>query len=354
MVSATITPQTEQLAAAMSEDGNSSSSTLCQELSACCRSDSVSEDGLRAIIERHEVAPNNSITDYKFFHEACRNERLTEGIIRCLLEYFPNAIKYTHEERGYTPLHTAINNKHVTLGVVQLLIDAFPDCLHHEDNNGCMPLHLFCINSFADEEVAEESIKMIVEMCPESVQHARRIGLPIHYAAGYRSLEICRLLIEAYPGSERIASDYGSLPLHWACENNAVETVEFLLNLYPESINMGDDYGYDTPIQKAISGLPSRRRNLAAGIEVMHFLLERNPDALSDARSFSPLHIAIFCRLWFDKFSYLNRINESKNKVLDAVRLLIDEFPDSLHREDNEGRMPLHFFSLAIFSFSQC
>ncbi len=150
------------------------------------------------------------------------------------------------------------------------------------------------------------------------------------------------MLVEAYPGSERITDKYGNLPLHRACETNTVETVECLLELYPESINMGD--GYNAPIQQAISGLPFRRSNLAAGIEVMHFLLERNPDALTDAGSVSPLHIAIACRLWFD--SYLIRINKSKNKVVDAVRHLIDAFPDSLRREDNEGLMPLHFFSL--------
>ena len=329
----------------MSEEGNSSSqSTLWQELSAYCKSDSFSEDGIRAIIERHGVAPNNStINNYDFFHEACRNERVTEGIIRCLLDYFPDAVRNIEEQRGRLPLHTAINNTHVTLGVIQLLIDAFPDSLRHECNDGCMPLHLFCLNNFVGEEVAEESIKMIVEKCPESVRHANELGLPIHFAAGYRSLEICRLLLEVYPESERIASDYGRIPFHWACEYNTVETVDYLLDLYPESINVGD--GYYTPIQQAISGLPFRRRNLPAGIEVIHFLLERNPDALSDAGSFSPLHIAISCR-WLSHQSYLISINKMKSNVVDAVRLLIDAFPDSLRREDNEGRMPLHLLSL--------
>jgi ankyrin repeat protein len=328
----------------MSEDGNSSSSTLCQELSACCRSDSVSEDGLRAIIERHEVAPNNStINNYAFFHEACRNERLTEGIIRCLLEYFPNAIRGIEEycQYGYLPLHTAINNEHVTLGVVQLLIDAFPDSLLHQCNDGWMPLHLFCLNKFVDEEVTEESIKMIVDKCPESVRHSASIGLPIHFAAGYRSLEICRLLLEVYPESERIASDYGQLPFHWACENNTVETLKYLYELYPESINVAG--GHNSPIYNTIFGLPYRRSgNPTTGMEVLQFLLERNPDALGSTGE-TPLHIACKHGAWF----HWARVHHTeKHIIVDAVRLLIDAFPDSLRREDDEGRLPLHLLCL--------
>jgi hypothetical protein len=75
-------------------------------------------DGLREIIERHGAAPKNNDPDpgdidYEFFHEACRNERVIEGILRYLIEYFPNAVRdadgyvSSEEERvgGCTPLH---------------------------------------------------------------------------------------------------------------------------------------------------------------------------------------------------------------------------------------------------------
>ena len=61
--------------------------SLSNELTEFCKSNSLSEDGLREIIERHGLTPNNipNITDYKFFFVACHNERVTEGIIQYLL-----------------------------------------------------------------------------------------------------------------------------------------------------------------------------------------------------------------------------------------------------------------------------
>ena len=117
---------------------------LEEDLTKFCRSESLSEDGLRAIIERHGIAPNNNdhITNNKFFRSACRNERITEGILQYLLKYFPNAVRHAGE-RGRLPLHNICLNKNVTRGMVQLLIDAFPDSVRHENNKGCLPLHYF-------------------------------------------------------------------------------------------------------------------------------------------------------------------------------------------------------------------
>eukprot|EP00984_Skeletonema_dohrnii_P019433 scaffold9286_cov79-Skeletonema_dohrnii-CCMP3373.AAC.1 len=88
-------------------------SMLSDELLRLCQSDSLSEDGLREIIERRQ---NNE-----------------EGIIQCLIKYFPAAASAT-DEIGRSPLHLACGyNKNVTPGVVQLLIDATPDFVHSED-----------------------------------------------------------------------------------------------------------------------------------------------------------------------------------------------------------------------------
>ena len=90
--------QTISLIATMNESGNNNrqsaaGSLLKMELYAYCRSDSLSEEGLRHIIERHGLTPPNNnnphISDYVFFLEACRNERVTEEILEYLLEYFP-------------------------------------------------------------------------------------------------------------------------------------------------------------------------------------------------------------------------------------------------------------------------
>jgi hypothetical protein len=167
----------------MSGDGNNDRSQsigdLLKNLVELCRSESLSEKGLREIIGVHGFggAPHNhndpnNINNYPFFfHEACYNERVTEGILRCLLEYFPNAVRFA-DKRGRLPLHYICHNKHVTLSMVQLLIDAFPDSLSHEDNGGCMPLHSSCLNKNMDEEGGLEILKLLLKRYPESVRHA--------------------------------------------------------------------------------------------------------------------------------------------------------------------------------------
>jgi ankyrin repeat protein len=210
------------------------------ELWEFCGSDSLSEEGLHELIERHGWGPNNNlnISNYDFFLGACQNENANEGIIRCLLEYFPAAISATDDE-GRTPLHSACWNKNITLNIVQLLIDAAPNSVRTvEATDGLIPLHYFCWNNDEDEITAMEILKLLLEKCPESVGHASRNGrLPIHLAAWKRSPDFCRVLIEKYPGSERIADDSGMMPLHKACENNSVATVKYLYKLHPDAIN---------------------------------------------------------------------------------------------------------------------
>jgi ankyrin repeat protein len=181
------------------------------------------------------LEPNNPVSNYKFFLRACRNEKANEGIIRCLLEYFPAATSATDyyngrsplhlvfnknitpnvsegrircllqyfpqgasatDDEGRSPLHCACSNKNITLNIVQLLIDAAPNSVRTvEDNNGWMPIHCLCRNNNVDEIIAIEILKLLVEKCHESVRRASWNGdRPIHYAAMTRSPEFCRVL----------------------------------------------------------------------------------------------------------------------------------------------------------------
>ena len=111
----------------MSEVNNSSGQSaaellLSNKLFSFCKSDSLLEEGLRKIIERH---PNNISDD--------------EGTV-------PNAASVNVDVYGCLPLHHACFNKNVTLGIIQLLIEAAPDTVRSVDNNGCVPLHFICHN----------------------------------------------------------------------------------------------------------------------------------------------------------------------------------------------------------------
>ena len=172
---------------------------LEDELNGFCGSESLSEDGLRVIIERHKAAPNtNDPADrkYHFFLATCYNERVTEGVLRYLLEYFPNAVRF--QGALGTSIHSICNNKNVTLGMVQLLIDAFPESLCRENISGCTPLHVLCLTEPLDDNVRLEILKLLLQKCPESVRRAAgNDNLPIQAAAAFQSPEFCRILIEA-------------------------------------------------------------------------------------------------------------------------------------------------------------
>ena len=322
----------------MSGEGNTSSQSvnaLLGELYEFCRSESLSEDALLEIIERHGCAPNNNDPDirYEFFHEACYNVRVTEGILRILLKYFPTAARFVYEDggelplhyRGNMPLHTISINRNVTLGMVQLLIDAFPDSVSHENREGWIPFHTLCYHRNVDEEAGLEILKLLLKKCPDSVQRADEYGfLPIHLAALYQSLEFCRILVDAYPGSvRRMPDNDGGLPFHLACLD--VAKVKYLYQLYPDSINVADNNGY-YPIHYAIKGLKYRKRS-AAAMEAVQFLLDCDPNVpLQELDNKLPLYYV--CR-WAT-----NGNTPNLNAYLKILQILYDAHPEAI--ESNE------------------
>ena len=289
------------------------------------------------------MEPNNPVSNYKFFLRACRNEKANEGIIRCLLEYFPAATGATNNG-GCTPLHCACWNKNITLKIVQLLIDAAPDSVRTVDNYGRMPIHRLCRDNDVDEIAAMEILKLLLEKCPESVRHADNLGeLPIHKACGSRSPEFCRVLIEKYPGSERIADNYGKMPLHFACWDHTVATVEYLYKLHPDAIyHESTDGRY--PIHSGIDAL-SNSKNRAAAVHVVKFLLDCDPNVMLqkfqivDGQRCSLLHYA--CLQEYD--------DSNIEAGIQVMKVIYDAHPEAI--EDNEMTSNIHDYHQQVQSF---
>jgi ankyrin repeat protein len=305
----------------------SSSAQLLVELSVFCKSNSLCEGGLREIIQRHGWTPNHPTIPYGFFLSACRNERVTEGILRYLLEYFPGAGIFIDNSRS-TSLHIICNNnKNVTQGMVKLLIDAFPASVRNENHKGFMPLHCLCRNENLDDEIGLDILKLLLEKCPESVRHAAEGGkLPIHLAAINQSPEFCRILIEAYPGSERITDDSGSLPFHFACvsKRNTVATAKYFYELYPESISVATTYG--CPINFVIFGVKLRNDNPANAVDMVKFLLDHNPDVVLQEHNGN-------LPLYWTCFRATNENTPTKlNAYLKILQILYDAHPEAVER----------------------
>jgi ankyrin repeat protein len=332
---------------------------LSGDLLRLCQQKSLSEDGLRDIIERYgcRVPPNNIDNPnnyYRFFHWACYNERVTEGIIRYLLENFPNAARHDDNFHfGRLPLHIICCNKNVTPGMVQLLIDAFPASVR-KISNGSMPLHMLCYSNNIDDAAGLKILKLLLERCPESVQHTTISGnLPIHLAAMKQSPEFCSILIEAYPGSERLTNDVSSLPFHLACISSTVATAKYLYDLYPESINVADNDGR-YPIHVLCRG--------NNGVEMLKLLLESCPEsAQSTATEYGnlPLHFAAryqspeFCRILVEAYPGSERITNDSgllpfhlacgDNTVATAKYLYQLYPESVSvAANNDGNYPIH------------
>jgi ankyrin repeat protein len=306
---------------------------LISELDAYCNSDSLSEGGLSERIER--LTP----IGYKFFLAACRNEKVTEGIIRCLLEYFPDAAGAINDS-GCTPLHYACSNKNITLNIIQLLIDAAPTTVRTVDNEGCMPLHCLCGNKKLDEIIAKEILKLLIEKHPEAVRHMdNERFLPIHHACGPQSPEFCRVLIEAYPGSERMAISIGLLPLHCACFLNNVAVVEYLYKLYPDAINHATTNGR-YPIHAAIIGM-EHRVDPAAAVDVVKFLLDCDHNVKLQM---------IEGRLSLLLFACVRTYNDSNIEAgIQIIKVIYDAHPEAI--DDNEIMSNIHRYHPRVQTF---
>ena len=264
---------------------------------------------------------NIRIRKYGFFREACDNERVTEGIIRYLLEYFPNAARAT-AARG--ALHCACENKNVTKVIIEILIDAAPDSVRSVNFVGMTPLHCLCDNNRnVDEATAVQILNVFIEKCPEAVRHASTAGfLPIHTACRWRSPEFYRVLIEAYPGSERIADvTHNRLPLHHACLKGSLETVELFYRQYPEAINHAACGGRRLPIVDAIMGGRPRRENPATAAEIVRFLLECDPNQAL---------IEIGGKSLLQHYCYMRYDDSSIEAGVQMIKALFDAHPEAI------------------------
>ena len=295
-----------------------SAGSLSDELLDICKSESLSEQALREIIEKGHNAP---ISSYEFFRAACWNERVTEGIIRYLLDCFPGAAR-AKSNSGKTPLHYACQNKSTTVDMIQLLIEASPDSVRGENNEGCMPLHFLSGSSKVDEAAAVQILKLLIDKHPEAVQHADEDGcLPIHLASGSKSPEFCRVLIEAYPGSVSVRTNNtpnGVLPLHFACLSGSLATVEYLYRLNPGAKN-------HLSVFYAIKGLDVRDDPVTA-VDIVQFLLDSDPEQeLKQIEGMSPLCYA--CELEFD--------DSNIEAGIQVIKVLFDAHPEAIEENMN-------------------
>jgi ankyrin repeat protein len=147
------------------------------------------------------------------------------------------------------------------------------------------------------------------------------------------------VLIEAYPGSERITGHFGMLPLHCACFLNNVAVVDYLYHLYPDAINHATTDGrYPIHITIDTTDLGD---NPAAAVDVVKFLLDCDPNVTLEKfqGTISPLHYA--CKKDYN--------DSNTEAALQVIKVIYDAHPEAI--DDNEITSNIHRYHQQVRTF---
>jgi hypothetical protein len=132
------------------------------------------------------------------------------------------------------------------------------------------------------------------------------------------------VLIEAYPGSERISNVNSALPLHCACANNSVATVEYLHKLFPDAINHAARFGYH-PIHAAIKYM-KHRDNPAAAVDILEFLLDCDTSVRSQTSGGGSSLLRFACLLEYN--------DSNIEAALGVIKIIYDTHPEQIENEE--------------------
>ena len=102
-----------------------------------------------------------------------------------------------------------------------------------------LPIHELCYNEKLNDEVSIDILRFMISIDPLLVRERSDFSsLPIHSAVRGKSMEFCKILIEAYPESlrEGLEDDDQMLPIHVCCSRGDKDTsvLQYLLALDPE------------------------------------------------------------------------------------------------------------------------
>ena len=221
-----------------------------------------------------------------------------------------------------------------SIQIINAIHDAYPDSIHTTCEEGNLPIHHLCKSKKMNEKAAMKILKLLLEKSPETIRHEGDGGnLPLHFAAQVRSHSICRALIKAYPGSQRICNAYDSLPLHLACKYNNVATVEYLYGLYPDAINHSTSSGH-YPIHCAVMRLKEMTDDGNATATIVQFLLDCDPSVkLQKYQGKSLL-------LWACGVEYYTHSYRGIEEGIQVFEAIYDAHPEAI--EDNRFMSIVH------------
>lgn len=183
--------------------------------------------------------------------------KLTTYIIRknwnaVLKRINSNSIEVTKcDKHGFLPIHHACRRDFIPVRIIEALIEVHPESVmaqSKETSGAVLPLH--CAVNQANT-FHSSLVNLLVKKYPEGVAVKNLYGrTPLHSylrCSPNPSLEITKLLLDAYPNVIRIRDDkFHWYPLHCAATRNNWKIVQYLIDVYPDAI-MKIDHKTRTP-----------------------------------------------------------------------------------------------------------
>lgn len=210
-----------------------------------------------------------------------------------------------------------------SLQLIYTVHQAHPVALYQTDPQGNSVLHSLCANARAgrtESKALLATTRYVIGVGPSLLKSKTHTSgaTPLHIAARFgTSLDVVRLLVEAYPAALSTTTAGGETPLHWACQNShlslACALVPFMLQ------------------QRGVSVLATNRQ----GETALHVLLNHHrQSAPTDTQSFPSRHA------------------RSTARLISIIQSMLDHDPSQrlMHIQDCMGRVPLHL-ALSFGSF---
>ena len=178
-------------------------------------------------------------------------------VIRAIVEADSQSLLLRRGPNGTrcNPLHLAVREKEPLLGALGYLVEKRKAALLEWDGAGRVPLHL------AADDAPLEVVKLLIDWCSQALlmkDSDNRTPLHVAVAAeswesqdkawlvkpvklrslmtSFRSADVIKCLVEAFPGALLVKDDDGNTPLHIAVRFASVEVVQLLVKKCPDAL----------------------------------------------------------------------------------------------------------------------
>ena len=316
-----------------------------------------------------------SLYSYSALHAACNYGKLTEELLKHLLQLDSSQIKKSHEQDACTtPMgflctagrHSLIDcllevdsstevvgnavygcvvlmntrNFQLRMKAIEMLLKANPEAAKYHKSDGSNILHLTAANEKIQSQQCIDVMTHFLARHKDAVREVDEDGwLPVHHAARFSTAEVMDFLLGLYPGSASVVTTDGSsnlLRLAVRDTDNTTSVMEakvrFLCSRYPAMLVQKDGEG-DTPLHYAMicKNIPAVQILCEAGGPEQVRLLAAHPTkANHEYNGWLPLHYLI-------NWNARSICDSLLSEAADCFRLFLRSYPEAAGIEGGVG-----------------